>query len=59
VRESGGHWHDEAPTVIMGMSSIEWSAYLRDEVGVADADVSKRDALELVVGGGGGPMAAL
>jgi len=33
VRESGGHWRDEAP-VMMGKSSIEWSAYLRRERGV-------------------------
>jgi HAD superfamily hydrolase (TIGR01509 family) len=34
VREAGGAWRDEAPTVMMGMSSPEWSAYLRDELGV-------------------------
>jgi HAD superfamily hydrolase (TIGR01509 family) len=34
VREAGGTWRDEAPRVMMGMSSPEWSAYLRDELGV-------------------------
>lgn len=34
VRESGGRWREDAPTVMMGMSSVEWSAYLRDELGV-------------------------
>jgi HAD superfamily hydrolase (TIGR01509 family) len=34
VRESGGSWRDEAPRVMMGMSSPEWSAYLRNELGV-------------------------
>jgi HAD superfamily hydrolase (TIGR01509 family) len=34
VREAGGRWLDEAPTVMMGMSSPEWSAYLRDRLGV-------------------------
>jgi HAD superfamily hydrolase (TIGR01509 family) len=34
VRESGGRWRDEAPTVMMGMSSPEWSTYLHDELGV-------------------------
>ena len=34
VRESGGRWRDEAPTVMMGMSSLEWSRYLHDELGV-------------------------
>ena len=44
VRESGGHWRDEAPTVIMGMSSIEWSAYLRDELRAPlDVDAINRE----------------
>jgi HAD superfamily hydrolase (TIGR01509 family) len=34
VRESGGRWRDEAPAAMMGMSSPEWSAYLRDDLGV-------------------------
>jgi HAD superfamily hydrolase (TIGR01509 family) len=34
VRERGGRWRDEAPQRMMGMSSPEWSAYLRDELGV-------------------------
>jgi HAD superfamily hydrolase (TIGR01509 family) len=34
VRETGGRWRDEAPRMMMGMSSPEWSAYLRDELEV-------------------------
>jgi HAD superfamily hydrolase (TIGR01509 family) len=34
VRAAGGHWLDDAPTAMMGMSSPEWSAYMRDELGV-------------------------
>ncbi|HEX6116988.1 MAG TPA: HAD family phosphatase [Solirubrobacterales bacterium] len=34
VEESGGRWDESAPTAMMGMSSPEWSAYLRDELGV-------------------------
>jgi HAD superfamily hydrolase (TIGR01509 family) len=34
VRERGGRWRDHAPRDMMGMSSPEWSAYLRDELGV-------------------------
>jgi HAD superfamily hydrolase (TIGR01509 family) len=34
VREAGGRWREEAPHVMMGMSSLEWSQYLRDELGV-------------------------
>ncbi len=34
VREFGGRWSEDAPTAMMGMSSPEWSAYLRDRLGV-------------------------
>ncbi len=34
VRESGGHWREDAPTAMIGMSSPEWSAYMRDTLGV-------------------------
>ena len=34
VVERGGSWHEEAPHAMMGMSSPEWSAYLRDEFGL-------------------------
>jgi HAD superfamily hydrolase (TIGR01509 family) len=34
VRERGGTWLDEATRVMMGMSSVEWSQYMHDELGV-------------------------
>jgi HAD superfamily hydrolase (TIGR01509 family) len=34
VRDTGGRWRDDAPRVMMGMSSPEWSAYLRETLGV-------------------------
>lgn len=34
VRADGGRWHEDAPQAMMGMSSLEWSAYIRDELGV-------------------------
>src|SRR4051812_38592013 len=34
VEENGGHWHDGAQRDMMGMSSIEWSRYVRDRLGV-------------------------
>ena len=40
VRESGGRWRADAPTAMMGMSSREWSRYMRDELGV-DMDVEE------------------
>ena len=46
VRETGARWRDEAPTVMMGMSSPEGAAYLRDELGVPlDADEISRDVV--------------
>ena len=46
VREAGGRWRDEAPTVMMGMSSPEWSAYLRDTLGVRmDVQAIARDVV--------------
>jgi HAD superfamily hydrolase (TIGR01509 family) len=46
VRDAGGRWRDEAPRVMMGMSSPEWAAYLRDELGVPlDAEAISRDVV--------------
>ena len=46
VRETGGTWLEEAPEVMMGMSSPEWSAYLRDDLGVQrDLDAINDDVV--------------
>jgi HAD superfamily hydrolase (TIGR01509 family) len=46
VRETGGRWRDEAPHVMMGMSSPEWAAYLHDELGVPmDVDAISREVV--------------
>ena len=37
ARERGGRWSERATADMMGMSSTEWSRYLHDVVGVADA----------------------
>jgi HAD superfamily hydrolase (TIGR01509 family) len=34
TRCSGGGWHEDAPTVMLGMSSPEWARYLPDELAV-------------------------
>jgi HAD superfamily hydrolase (TIGR01509 family) len=34
TRESGGRWHQGAAEEMMGMSSLEWSRYMRDSLGV-------------------------
>jgi HAD superfamily hydrolase (TIGR01509 family) len=34
VEENGGHWHGGAQRDMMGMSSVEWSRYVRDRLGV-------------------------
>jgi HAD superfamily hydrolase (TIGR01509 family) len=35
VRERQGRWHERAQSDMMGMSSLEWSRYLHEELGVA------------------------
>jgi HAD superfamily hydrolase (TIGR01509 family) len=35
--EHGGRWLSEAPRAMMGMSSLEWSRYMHDVLGVAMA----------------------
>jgi HAD superfamily hydrolase (TIGR01509 family) len=34
TRESGGRWLERAPLDMMGMSSLEWSRYMHEELGV-------------------------
>src|SRR5205807_1412718 len=46
VREAGGTWTDSATRDMMGMSAPEWSAYLRDELGVP---MSAREINDAVV----------
>ena len=36
VREHGGRWHDRAQRDMMGMSSLEWSRYIHEELRVAE-----------------------
>ena len=36
TRERGGRWHDRAQADMMGMSSVEWSRYMHDVLGLAD-----------------------
>jgi HAD superfamily hydrolase (TIGR01509 family) len=51
VLERGGRWHDRTQRDMMGMSSVEWSRYIHDELGVEmspqeiSADVVRRLAL--------------
>ena len=65
TREAGGTWRPDATRAMMGMSSLEWSSYMHDELGVAadprqiSADVAGRvedryrDALPLLPGAQG------
>jgi HAD superfamily hydrolase (TIGR01509 family) len=34
VHERGGRWHERAQADMMGMSSLEWSRYMHDELGL-------------------------
>jgi len=36
ARERGGHWHEQAQKDMMGMSSVEWSRYMHDVIGLKD-----------------------
>jgi HAD superfamily hydrolase (TIGR01509 family) len=47
TRESGGRWSDSAQRDMMGMSSLEWSRYMHDELGVqADPEQISSDVVE-------------
>lgn len=37
ARERGGRWHERAQADMMGMSSTEWSRYMHDVIGLAEA----------------------
>ena len=49
AEESGGHWKESAQWDMLGMSSIEWSRYMHDELGVPvpPEEISKRVAERL------------
>jgi HAD superfamily hydrolase (TIGR01509 family) len=36
AHERGGRWHDRAQADMMGMSSLEWSRYMHDVIGLAE-----------------------
>lgn len=36
VLERGGRWHEGAQAAMMGMSSVEWSRYVHEELGVPE-----------------------
>jgi len=36
AEERGGRWHEEASRDMMGMSSLEWSRYMHDVIGLAE-----------------------
>ncbi|HEY6760811.1 MAG TPA: HAD family phosphatase [Baekduia sp.] len=50
VDAHGGAWKDGATEAMQGMSSAEWSRYLRDELGAeGEPDAISRDVAQLVV----------
>jgi HAD superfamily hydrolase (TIGR01509 family) len=52
VRERGGTWTDDASRAMMGMSSTEWSAYLRDELGVdMEPEAISREVVDRMTAG--------
>jgi HAD superfamily hydrolase (TIGR01509 family) len=45
VQRAGGRWRESATQDMMGMSSPEWSRYLRDELGVPEEPEAINDAV--------------
>ncbi len=45
VERTGGRWRDEATTKMLGMSSVEWSRYLHDELAVPLSPEEINDAV--------------
>ncbi len=45
VRERGGTWRDDATRAMMGMSAPEWSAYVREQLGVDMEPTAISDAV--------------
>lgn len=43
VRERGGRWHEGAQADMMGMSSVEWSAYMHERLGLAEPPAEIND----------------
>ena len=43
VEETGGSWRADAPRAMLGMSSVEWSRYMREHLGVplGDEEISR------------------
>lgn len=51
VRERGGTWRADATRAMMGMSSLEWSRYMHDELGVdLPPDAISRAVVERMAG---------
>lgn len=51
VEEKGGRWHDGAQRDMMGMSSVEWSRYVRERLGVEmDPEEISREVADRVAG---------
>ena len=47
ARERGGRWHERAQADMMGMSSPEWSRYMHDVIGLAEAPEQINDEVVL------------
>ncbi len=51
AQDSGGRWHPNATTDMMGMSAPEWSSYMHDELGVeAEPDDINRQVVAHMLG---------
>ncbi len=50
ARERGGRWHERAQQDMMGMSSLEWSRYMHEQLGLAESpeEISREVVRRLV-----------
>ena len=47
VLGTGGHWREDAPKAMIGMSSPEWSQYMHDQLGVpGDVEEINREVVQ-------------
>jgi beta-phosphoglucomutase-like phosphatase (HAD superfamily) len=57
ARERGGRWHDAAQRDMMGMSSLEWSRYMHEVIGLGQppAEISREVVARMLTRYGAGP----
>lgn len=57
AHERGGRWHDGAQRAMMGMSSLEWSRYMNEQIGLSETpgEINRIVVERMLVRYAGGP----